>query len=141
MTSKRFLFVLLGFLSQAHRSSSYFDGLLGDSDVFQNPSCQGGILARNACECRDYNAECVSPSCQICKCRKTTRIYRSDVKKCLSDIEARDPCKYNHFTHLMVEITTFIALVEMSNFSCAEPNAKMSKDLRFSSFASGSGHE
>ena len=94
MNSKRLLFILLGLLSQAVQISSNFDGLLGESDVFQNPTCQGGVLAKNACECNKFNAECVSSTCQICKCRKNTRIYRSDVKKCLTDIEARDPCKY-----------------------------------------------
>ena len=94
MTSKRFVFVFLGLLLQVAKISSYFDGLLGESDVFENPTCLGKVLARNACECNKFNAECVSSTCQVCKCRKKTRIYRSDVRKCLADIEARDPCKY-----------------------------------------------
>ena len=88
------MFIVFGLLSQVMEISSGFDGLLGESDVFENPFCQGGLLERNACECDKFNAECVSSSCQICKCRKKTRIYRSDVRKCLTDIEARDPCKY-----------------------------------------------
>ena len=123
MTSKRFILLLFGLLSQRGQISSYFDGLLGESDVFQNPSCQGGILARNACECKDYDAECVTASCQICKCRKTTRIYRSDVKKCLSDIEARDPwCRYQF-------VNTRAHIIPTINLSKKCPNDKCSKPI------------
>lgn len=73
--------------------STYFDGLLGESDVFENPSCTEVDLASDSCECNRFHAECLTSTCKLCKCRKKTRIYRSDVRKCLSDIKARDPCK------------------------------------------------
>ncbi|XP_028407997.1 uncharacterized protein LOC114530606 [Dendronephthya gigantea] len=123
MTSKHVLFVLLGLLSQVLRISSYFDGPVGDSDVFENPTCQREVLARNACECKKFNAECVSSGCQICKCRKKTRIYRSDVRKCLSDIEARDPwCRYQF-------VNTRADIIPTINLSKKCPNNKCSKPI------------
>ena len=75
---------------------TYFDGVPGDSDVFRNPNCGINMSAQDSssCDCAEFGAQCVRRDCRECKCRRTTRIYRSDVRKCLSDHEARDPCKH-----------------------------------------------
>ena len=89
--------ILLHF--EVRNALSFFESLPGDTDVFRNPKCGSDKSGKDSssCDCAEFNALCVRSGCGECKCRRKTRIYRSDVRKCLSDLEARDPCKWLSF--------------------------------------------